>query len=923
MSDNNENNSPLFGMFTGMMSQFFREAVASGNLSAVIPGYQDSSTPPTPSQPRLPTLAVPPAQPYTSTRSLALPAAPTGHPLPSNIPSSLATTQPMLGISGLGISLAGHSNNSRHPRVRDLTTSQISHTNAGRVAAANAHLGHQTRGRRRGPAVRGASLHHGPQTTLEKVSSLDPAGVRQIQVTHVIQPYQPQREVVYYKNLKSAHVAYLQNSELCFDYTLSEDTPVSSILQMSAENMRMGPRHYVFGPTPAGPSTRLQHETLDLQPLVFVNSAKNRGNGAAHLRRESIGAGLLLRELFEPTYKLLFALPTHCVENNRFILHSIVRNAGITFVESLPGALPRTHTCLTLRQSKQFGEAFEMDWLGDESEHSDTSGGVPAESDMEDDDEDENMPQAPPLTAATPPVRRPLPSRAPLSSNSTSTSAVTPLLPASDLRTPPILAPATTIPAWPTTSFMPEAGGLYRDLFSRHDVTAAIYQAATDGGLIEVDGGSIDECALSYVGLVQACARKGDYTPMLRHRRRFRILRPNGDLASLGSGVESEVIWAALNLFLRHPERFCVVTDEDRLSLAISMPLRLASTIPPSRLEDMQVFGALVALALISGKGPGSLSPGLIQYCLNNRLLESLTPSFVGSWNPSLDRAARQLQAVGAQGDLTPHRSLIAAHVGVQIGAFENRSPNQHNALVHQVVHSGILGPDLVGHPEGEHFTMGLELPCANGFSFGKLARSYPGGTEFYIAHTWTAYISDFASLEPHLAVSVPSAANLGPHFGTTANALDPEELFYGFLRRSGNPCTAAAFEDAKPHFHPDVIARLSEVDSVSFRPRMFCWASTGSPFIEPDAAQTEPIQVDFVLPNDAHYAEDMSVNSSLMRQGTISFRSCSRITRIPMSKLVELYQTHPDPEAPSFEEAVECWLFLEVLNGVGKVSML
>ncbi|KAJ7716844.1 hypothetical protein B0H16DRAFT_1800603 [Mycena metata] len=918
-------NNPLYGMFAGMMSQFFREAMASGNYSTVTPN-SDSGPAPTP----LPTLAVPAAVPYTSSRSLALPAASNGHPIPSTLsPASLAT-QPMLGVSGLAIPLAGgHSNSARRARLRDLTTSQISRTNAGRVSAAAAHLGVPGQAlpprRRRGPAVRGVVLHQGPQTTLEKVSSFNPAGVREIRVTNLVQPFQTGQEVVLYKNFRAAHQHYLATNQLAFDYNVSENTSVSSILQMSSANMRVGTRHYAFGPLPAGPSTRLQHEALELQALVYVNNAKNRGDGAAHLRRESITAELTLKDLFEPALKNLYAPPLYCVQGDRFILHSIVRYPGLTFVETIDNAWPRRHGCLTKRHNLQFSEAVEMDW-GDDDGASDTSGGVP-ESDQESDDE--NAPIAPILTAPTPPA---LPQRrAPLSTTPTAASSAN-IHPASvSAVESPVIVPAGSVTnqplrpstqpiaaAWPTTSWVPESTALYRDIFERNDVPAAIYQAATDGSSLELEGPSIDALAAYYVETVRDAAAKGDYSPLLRARRRVRVLKPDGTIFSFGSGVESEVIYTALNLYLMQAGTYCFLTDEDRFSLGVSMPLRLASAITTHRLDDMRVFGALLALSLISGKGVGDISPALIQYALNYGNPESLTPSFVSAWNPRLDRVVRQLQAVGPDGDLGPFQSLLINALNMQIAPLRYRDQNQHNMLVTQVVHTSLLGPDVHGHPEMKAFMEGLELPCTNGFSFGKLARSYPGGTEFFIAHAWTSNITDYDSLEPHLLITAPPLSAVTNHWGASAATLEPEAIFTAFLRRAGSPCAPGVLADAKQHLHPDVVGQLHQMDSPSFRSRMLCWAATGSPFLAPDAAQNDPIHVSFVLPNDQHYS-DSAINSIVhMQQGTISFRSCSQVVRIPMSKLVEFHQT---PEA--FEQQVDSWFFLEILNGIGKISLL
>jgi hypothetical protein len=77
-----DNTNPFMGFFTGMMSQFMCDAMANASLPA-FPISTLSNTPvATNTQPLLPTISVPPVIPYSSLRqSIALPAAPTGHPL--------------------------------------------------------------------------------------------------------------------------------------------------------------------------------------------------------------------------------------------------------------------------------------------------------------------------------------------------------------------------------------------------------------------------------------------------------------------------------------------------------------------------------------------------------------------------------------------------------------------------------------------------------------------------------------------------------------------------------------------------------------------------------------------------------------------------------------------------------------------------
>jgi hypothetical protein len=97
------------------------------------------------------------------------------------------------------------------------------------------------------------------------------------------------------------------------------------------------------------------------------------------------------------------------------------------------------------------------------------------------------------------------------------------------------------------------------------------------------------------------------------------------------------------------------------------MPHRLASTIAASRLEDLRVLGALVALSLISGRPAGYVTPALLQYALNDRSLLALTPDFVAVWHPTIACVARAMQAVGPLGSLSPFQSEIISFLNIQV----------------------------------------------------------------------------------------------------------------------------------------------------------------------------------------------------------------------------------------------------------------
>ncbi|KAJ6628833.1 hypothetical protein B0H10DRAFT_1940208 [Mycena sp. CBHHK59/15] len=859
-------NNPLFGMFQGMMQQFFNAAMASGNMSAVT--SDNTNTPSQPAGPApLPVLHVPPIAPYVSAR---LPSASTGHPA---IPSNLVATQPMLGISGLAIPLAGHSNNPRRS-LQDLTPNQISQTNASCRAAAAAHLpmgtGLQVRQprRTRGPAVCGLVLHQGPQSTLEKVSSVNPAGIREIRVLHMVQAYQNSREVVLFKSYASSFSIWLEGYDLRHRYVLPEHTKITQILAMTVQAMRTGPRAYSFGAIPPGPVTRQQHESLDLQLLAY---------GAAHLRRESITPDMTLADLFSPMMKNLYAIPTLCIENDYFVLHSIVRYNGLRFNDANEGAWPRTHRCLTTRQNTQFSEYLEVNDEEGDSDASATSGGIP-EGILELDSDDDDMPAAPLLAAATLPVRHPLSSRARISSTVVpSTTSSIPISAAS-------AAPAgSALITTPPTSLLPAAmfvsePGPYANIFDQHDVSTAVYRAAGDDGRLELEAASFDDLGSLYMDKLRVAAEKRDFTAMLCPRRMFRILNPEGGVLSFGDGIEQETIWTALNCYFKNPGAWCLQQDEDRMSLAISMPLRLASAIAPHRLEELRVFGALIGLAIISGVPPGPMTPALLQYAVNGCNLDALTPSFVA--------AGILLSAVGPRGDLAPFQSLIINTLTSRLLLFHiaMRTSTTFSLLNCFILRSWALS------------CMGIQR-----LRLSVLVLISPVQTGFHLAST--------------------TEAEMTPHFGTLGSGIDAVAIFKGFLQRTGIPCHGL-LENGKAHFHPDVISELSNIHAPSFCPRMFCWATTGTPFLDPD--YESPTRAIFVLPGDENYNPDPTIAAPNMAQGTLSFRTCFRAVRIPISKLIALHQaTYPTQDEFTLQDAIDNWFLLQILNGIGKASMI
>lgn len=77
----------------------------------------------------------------------------------------------------------------------------------------------------------------------------------------------------------------------------------------------------------------------------------------------------------------------------------MIRYDGVTFVEdSVNSSLALRHCCLGVRQNRQFTEAVEMNVDDSDDNASETSGGVPTDT-----EEDEEMPTVPTMPATSQP----------------------------------------------------------------------------------------------------------------------------------------------------------------------------------------------------------------------------------------------------------------------------------------------------------------------------------------------------------------------------------------------------------------------------------------------------------------------------------------------------------------------------------------
>jgi len=273
---------------------------------------------------------------------------------------------------------------------------------------------------------------------------------------------------------------------------------------------------------------------------------------------------------------------------------------------------------------------------------------------------------------------------------------------------------------------------------------------------------------------------------------------------------------------------------------------------------------------VIYGLAPAPFGPGFIQFLLHDCDLNSLTPAFVSEWYPELYRTLQAWIALGpANDDLSPFRSHFASYHDVDVSHSYPLSFDQTSAyVVFRLLHSMAGQPTAIMLLVPRCFTVQLLalffqhmrkwrrslrasdwtptvgflwcrqviIFCCGGYPIQnddqQLRELVHGGTEALLNHLWTSEITSFTNISNLLSFSDTTPATIRLDFALKQVNRDYtiQYLFLRFLQGTGIPSNPH-FEDATHHFSGHV--DLSHIDKKSFRPRIFCWALTGSPALD------------------------------------------------------------------------------------------
>ncbi|KAF8883865.1 hypothetical protein BD779DRAFT_1472363 [Infundibulicybe gibba] len=460
-------------------------------------------------------------------------------------------------------------------------------------------------------------------------------------------------------------------------------------------------------------------------------------------------------------------------------------------------------------------------------------------------------------------------------------------------------------------------------------IEIGVFNAASAGSApderLSLRGANTIELAERLCMLLTEAGAAGDFTRVLLPEREFLIVSrtPDGleQIRSLGDGIEREVIYTAFHKYLQSPSQWFLPRAGDFSTVATCHSLATAIYLAPARRQGLLLLGALTGLFLIHGMAPAPLSPVLLHYFIHGCDLNAIHEGVLGSWYPELRHTIRSWLDAGAGGDTREFQTHFATFHDMQVALLGDRTPASHKAMAgpsespsHPVI-SMLAKISTFFGDSGLHCTKDTHSQTAKHLAL----RSVAGGTKAFFSAIWQSHINGFGDLEPYLRfepLSAASAHTCAQQLQAAGFQLGAEALFTDFLRGSGIPLPLL-FDDLCVHFNPQV--DLAEVDEVYFRARMFCWAATGSPLAM--FGRIHKLSVAFCGDDDDRYALP-ATRQVMLREGKISFKTCFRQARIPLSYIVHLARVSSPAHSPNqFRTAVDHWLLCETLNAIGSHS--
>lgn len=141
-----------------------------------------------------------------------------------------------------------------------------------------------------------------------------------------------------------------------------------------------------------------------------------------------------------------------------------------------------------------------------------------------------------------------------------------------------------------------------------------------------------------------------------------------GEIRSMGDGIEREVFQTLMAQYLQEEATQWLNPRAAGLcTLATTHSVEMARCISPSRLENMSIFGAVIAMCLLRGVSVPPLNPVVLHFFIHDCNIHSLHPDIIGEWHPSLKKTITDWLNTGPDGNITSFQDFFATYFDLQV----------------------------------------------------------------------------------------------------------------------------------------------------------------------------------------------------------------------------------------------------------------
>jgi hypothetical protein len=145
-------------------------------------------------------------------------------------------------------------------------------------------------------------------------------------------------------------------------------------------------------------------------------------------------------------------------------------------------------------------------------------------------------------------------------------------------------------------------------------------------------------------------------------------------IRSMGDGIEREAFHLLMEGYRSEGPKWLTPQADGHYSVATTHTMYSARFISPSRIRNVTIFGAVVALCLVRGVSARPLDPVVLYFFIHNLSLNSIHRQLLREWHPALQQLITDWLSIGAYGDLSAFKDHFATYHNLQV-----RSSNSYN----------------------------------------------------------------------------------------------------------------------------------------------------------------------------------------------------------------------------------------------------